>query len=341
MLFLHYNYIVMKKIHGLLSVALFFVSCDDGDLAVTDAIRYDAPTLVKCNLNNILYKLNGDQALILEISDVATAFKNKVETKKLITIDNTSNKLIFRSYNGEVKATNICATTPEFYPTPKEEWIAQSGVIEIKTIAIKSDPNTTTNATRITLYRHSIILRNISWLKPDGSIQLENSDRLFGVYQTAPTYPLAFGFQDNPLVYKSTCLNDNTIVAKSGSESMRLKLDDASFAALFNNTTTLPDAPKTRPLTVDNTIIYNLFNNIISVSDFCLPLPATRPIVLEEWKAAILTGTTNATIEVETENETSTTVKHTIYLRSVTFSNGNVSFYYGDRIKFGYFINPM
>lgn len=343
MLFLRYKFLIMKKIFGLLLVALLFASCDDGNLSVTDSIRYDAPSLVKCNLNNILYKLNGDQALILEITnavDFAKIFKNEEKTKDILNIDLSTNKFLFRSYNSAVKATNICGTTLDAFPSVKEEWVAQSGKIEVKTTAVKSTPNTTTNGTRITGYNHAIVLKDIEWLKPDGSKQLENLERPLGVFQTAPTYPLALGFQDSPLVFKSTCLNDNTIVAKSGSESMRLKLDDASYAALFNNTTTLPDAPKTKPLTTANTVIYNLFNNIISVSDFCLPLPTTRPVQLEEWKADILTGTTTATIEVETATETSSTVKHTIYLRSITFSNGNVSFYYGDRIKFGYFISP-
>ncbi len=333
----------MKKILILLSFALFFAGCDDGNLSITDSIRYDAPTLVKCNLNNILYKLNGDQALILEItnpSDFAKIFDNEEKTKDILNIDLTTNKLLFRSYNGEVKATNICATTTDAFPTAKEEWVTLSGKILVKTTAVKSDPNTTTNGTRITGYNHAIILKDIEWLKPDGNKQLENIERPYGVYQTAPKYPLAFGFQDSPLVFKSTCLNDNTIVAKSGSESMRLKFDDASYDALFTSTTTLPNAPKSRPLTATNTVTYNLYNNIIAVSDFCLPLPPTRPVQLEEWKAAILTGTTTATIEVETTTETSTTVKHTIYMRGVTFSNGNVAFYYGDRIKFGYFISP-
>jgi hypothetical protein len=343
MLFLHYNFIDMKKILGLLLVALFFVSCDDGDLSVTNAIRYDASTLVKCNLNNILYKLNGDQALILEITnatDFAKIFKNEEKTKDILNIDLTTNKLLFRTYNGEVKTTNICATTTDAFPTAKEEWVAQSGKIEVKTTAIISTPNTTTNATRITGYNHAIILKDIEWLKPDGKIQLENLERPFGVFQTAPTYPLAFGFQDNPLVFKSTCPNDNTIVAKSGSEAMRLKLDDTSYAALFTTATTLPNEPKSKPLTATNTVTYNLYNNIIAISDFCLPFPATRPVMLEEWKADLLTGTTTATIEVETATETTTTVKHTIYLKGITFSNGNVTFYYGDRIKFGYFLAP-
>jgi hypothetical protein len=340
MLFLPYKFFTMKKILGLFFVSLLFTGCDDGNVIIDETINLDNAEIVKCNLNNILFKIKENQAMILEISDINAAFKNKEETKALIPIDQTSNKLIFRTYNGEVKATNICATTFDIYPAPKEEWIAQSGVIEIKTIAIKSDPNTTTNATRITLYRHLIVLKNISWLKPDGKIQLENFDRPYGVYKTTPTN-LPFGFQDSPLVFKSPCSDDNTIIAKSGSESMRLKLDDNSYAALFNNTITLPNAPKTKLITANNKLTYNLFNGLVVLTDFCTPLPATRPATLEDWKANISNGTTNGIIEVETSTETTTKVRHTIWLRGITFDNGNVNFYYGDCIKFGYFITDI
>ncbi len=331
----------MKKTMVLFIGLLLFMGCDDGDLTASDVINLDSATLVKCNLNNIIYKINGDQALILEIADIATAFKNKEETKALINIDITANKLIFRTYNGEVKASNICATTPEFYPTPKEEWIAQSGVIEIKTIVRKSEPNTTTNATKIIGYRHLIFLRNINWLKPDGTTQQENFDRSFGVILTNPSYSLPFGFEDSPLVFKSPCPDDNTIIAKSGSESMRLKLDDTTYNYLFTTATTLPNTPKIRALTANNKLTYNLFNGLVVLTDFCTPLPATRPATLEDWKANISTASTNGIIEVETTTETTTSVKHTIWLRSIIFDNGNVNFYYGDRIKFGFLIQNI
>jgi hypothetical protein len=326
----------MKKIIGLLFVFLFFVGCDDGDLVV-ESISLDEVSPVKCNINNILYKFNDNQSMVLEMSDIATAFKNEESTKLPITIDNTANKLVFRTYNGEVKATNICATNFDAFPNVNDEWIAQSGLVSVVTKAQKSAPDATTNATRISGYNHSIVLKNIEWLKPDGSRQLETIDRPFGVYQTTPTNALPFGFQDNPLVFESTCLTDKTIIAKSGRESMRLKLDDTSYNFLFTNATTLPNNPKIKPLTATNTVVYNLFNGLINVSDFCLPLPAQ----LEQWTAIIQTGTTTATIEVETTTETTTRVKHTIYLKGVTFTNGNVSFYYGDRIKFGLFLKDI
>jgi hypothetical protein len=337
MLFLRYKFFIMKKILGLLFVMMAFSGCDDGDV-VQESISLDGIVPVKCNLNNILYKIKDNQSLALEIVDVANAFKNKKETKAIINIDNTTNKLIFRTYNGEVKATNICATTFDAFPSVKEEWIATAGKIVITTIAIVSQPNATTNATKISNYNHSILLRDIIWQKPDGSTQVDNFDRPYGVYQTAPTYNLPFGFQDSPLVFKSTCPDDITIVAKSGSESMRLKLDDTTYNFLFTTATTLPNAPKTKPLTANSTLVYNLFNGIISVADFCTPLPATRPATLEEWTANISSGTSNGIIEVETTSETSASVRHTIFLRGVIFGNGNVDFYYGDRIKFGYFI---
>ncbi len=331
----------MKRFLILFSTVLFFFGCDDGDISVTDAIRLDDALIVKCNFNTILYKIKDDQALLLEIADLSTAFENKEANKTPINISPTTNKLLFRTYNGTVKASNVCGTTFDINPTVKEEWIAQAGVIEIVTTVRKSEPNTTTNATTILGYRHVITLKNITWLKPDGATQLDNFGRTFGVYDTNVTTNLPFGFQENSLVFKSTCPTDNTLVAKSGSESMRLKLAPTSYAALFTPATTLPNAPKSKPITVENTLTYNFFSGLIALSDFCIPLPNTRPATLETWTANVSSGATNGIVEVETTTETSASVKHTIFLRGVTFGNGNVDFYYGDRIKFGFFIEQL
>jgi hypothetical protein len=326
----------MKKIFGLLIVSLLFVGCDDGDLVV-ESISLDGIVPVKCTINNILYKIKDNQSLALEIADIATAFKNKKETKAIITIDNSTNKLIFRTYNGEVKASNICATTFDAFPSVAEEWIAQYGTIEINTTVVNTAPATSTNATRISKYNHSIILKNVGWLKPDGSIQLETIDRPFGVYQTDPSL-LPFGFAADAPVLKSTCLNDNTIVALSGSEAMRLKLDPTAYTLLFTTVSTLPNAPKTQVVNATNKLTYNFFESAIALADFCALFPATPASSEEEWTAKASTSATNGIIEVETTSETSASVRHTIYVRGITFDNGNVTFYYGDRILFGYFI---
>jgi hypothetical protein len=333
MLFLPYKFFIMKKILGLLIVSVLFAGCDDGNVVVESIDLKDAK-LIKCAQNNILFKINSNQSMLLEIKETTILpFKNETGIRT-VAIDNSINKLLFRTYNGDVKETNICGTTLDAFPSTKEEWIALYGNVEVNTTVIKTEPNTN-NATRIKTYNHAILLKNIGWQKPDGTTQ-QQAEMAFGVYQTNPDYDLAFGFDSdtNTDVIKSSC--DKSIFNFSGRESLRLKLDDATYNSLFTNV----PSTKNALLNNSNTLTYSLFNNLINNAYFCTsPLPST-PILLEEWKAENGISDLLGTISVVTSTQTSTQFKHTITLKGVTFKKGNVSFYYGETIEMGSFITP-
>jgi hypothetical protein len=243
MLFLHYKFFIMKKILGLLLVLLFFAGCDDGDL-VAESIDFGTSTVKVCANNNLLYKINNNQSIIFEYEESSTVapFKNEIGTKPLLTIDNVKNKLFFRTYNGNPLDTSICGTILDANPSITKEWIAEYGTVEIKTTAILSTPNTTTNATRISKYNHAIVFKNVGWKKSDGGSQQE-AEIVYGVVQTNPDYALPFGFDSdtNSDVIKSSC--DTSIFNFSGSEALRLKLTQATYDALF--TTVASATPKT------------------------------------------------------------------------------------------------
>src|SRR6478672_528068 len=159
----------MKKIIGLLALALFLNGCDDGDLTV-ETINFDAVPAVKCSLNDIIYKLNGTEILALEVPASQNAFINEptvVGTPRIITLSGT-NRVVYRTYNGTVSSANICATVPASTPNVTEEWTATSGRIEITTTPV-TVTNATTNATTITKYNHYIVFKDISFNKPSGT----------------------------------------------------------------------------------------------------------------------------------------------------------------------------
>jgi len=68
----------MKKLLlSLCSIALLN-SCDDGDLTL-ETINFDSATAQECSLNNVVYKINGNQLLLIEIP--ATSLPFTLQTK--------------------------------------------------------------------------------------------------------------------------------------------------------------------------------------------------------------------------------------------------------------------
>jgi len=144
------------------------MACDDGNVTV-QTINFDSVTAHNCN--DLVYKLNSNEAFIIEITENALAFTNEPtvsNTPKTYQIS-SANHVVYRFYNGTVATANICSTIPPATPSVSEEWIATSGTIEITTTANKST-NSATNGTRITGFNHYIVLRNITF--PN---QLENN----------------------------------------------------------------------------------------------------------------------------------------------------------------------
>lgn len=325
----------MKKTMVLLIGLLLLVSCDDGNV-VLQTISFGDATIAKCDNTNLLYKISENQSMIFEFEESTTIapFKNDVNTKQPLAIDNLKNKLIYRTYNGNPVKTSICGTILDANPQITQEWIAEYGTVEIKTSAILSAPNTN-NATKISKFNHAIVFRNVGWKKPDGSTQQE-TEIPFGTVQTNPDYNLPFGFDSdaNTDVIKSSC--DTSIFNFSGSESLRLKLKPATFDVLF---ATIAGAnAKTALLDNDNTLTYSLYNNIINNAFYCVIPQPTAPVLLQEWKAENGISDIKGTISVITTTQTATQFKHTITLKGVTFKRNNVTFYYGDIIEMGSFV---
>ena len=314
----------MKRIIGLVCLVLFLNACDDGELTV-QTIDFSSVAAVKCNLNDIIYKLNGSEILALEVPESENAFINEPtisSTPRVVNL-NTTNRVVYRSYNGAVSSGNICATLPATTPNVIEEWTANSGRIEIVTTAV-STTNTTTNATTITKYNHYIVFKDITFIKPSG-IQVYETF-VFGNYQTnATTLPFAF---DVNSVQK--CSSNNQIYNFSGSESLTL----AIAPSLYPNTV----GTQSGIISATNIVTYKLFTSGLSQSYFCVsPTPST-PIVNQEWNAINGVSNVSGIIEVITTTESATSYRHYIHLKKVTFKKGNSSFTLGDDYLYGSFV---
>lgn len=315
----------MKRVVSLLVLVLLINACDDGNLVQED-ISFDDVSVLSCSTNDILYKINSQEAILLQIPfTVFTNTETTTGSPTTIDIDNSTYRVIYRFFNGTVTSSNICSIIPSATPTVNDEWIATSGQIQITTTAVKTT-NTTDNSTKITGYNHSIVLKNITFAKNNGTQVYETFS--FGDYvTTATTLPFAFEKVLNQ------CSTSKQIYEYKGSETFTLDNLDTS---LIVNTETPINTPRTAIIgSVNNKITYRLHSGLITPSYFCTTTTPTSPTISEEWNALSGASGESGIIEVTTIKNGTSAYKHTIVLKNTTLKKGNSDFKLGDRYIYG------
>lgn len=316
----------MKRVISLLVLVLLINACDDGNL-IQETISFDDVSVQSCSTNDILYKINSQESLILQIP--FTSFTNEptdTGSPTLINIDDSTYRVLYRSYNAAITSDNICNIIPPATPIVNEQWTASSGVIQITTTAVKTT-NTTTNSTTITGYNHNIVFKNISFTKPNGTQVYETFS--FGDYVTSAT-SLAFGFDE----VLEQCASSKQIYDYSSSESFTLSNIEAS---LIVNTETPTGSPRTALVgSSSNVLNYRLFTGgVISSSYFCNTTTPSTPTVSQDWQAVSGVSGTSGIIEVTTIKNGTSAYKHTIVLKKVSLKKGNSTFSLGDTYTYG------
>jgi len=314
----------MKRAFYGLIIALVFNSCDDGNLT-QEVISFDTVTTQSCSTNNIIYKIKGQEALLIQIP--SSSFTNEptaVGSPTIIDI-NSTNRVVYRFYNGTISSSMFCETIPPSSPTVTDEWIATAGKIQISTTAIKTT-NATTGKTSITGYNHNIVFKNITFAKQNGTQVYETF--AFGDYSRTIT-PLAFGFDET----LEQCPTSKQIYNYNSSEAVTLDNIDTN---LIQNQITPLNTPRTALIgTTANKLAYRLFTNgIVTPSYFCNTTIPTTPAISQEWIAESGVANVKGTIEVTTTNVLNTYTHH-IVLKKVTFVKGNNNFTLGDSYVLG------
>ncbi len=314
----------MKRIVNLLVLALLLNSCDDGNL-VLETINFEDATTQICNTNNIIYKLKKKEALLLEIP--SNSFVNEPTTIGVpteITISG-SNRVVYRFYNGNVAANNICETIAPATPYVIDQWTATGGTIQITTTAIKT-PNPADNSTKISGYNHNVIFKNITFAKANGTQVYETFP--FGDYITAATI-LPFSFDKT--LERCTDNTPNTLYNYSGSEALTLEIDPD----LITNDVTPLNTPRTGLIGLSTNILkYRLYAGLLTGSYFCNTSIPTTPTISQEWDSVVGVPGISGIIEVTTTTN-GTGLKHTIVLKKVTLKKGNSDFTLGDSYIYG------
>lgn len=150
----------MKNVFRLIFLALF-LSCDDGDIQI-ETVDFDSINTVEsckaasASTTNLLFKINVDEALILELP--AGLLKNEVTTEVIKSAISTTTKLTYRVFTDKVSKNYFCDEVPPLTPTVSEQVIAADGEILI----------TTATKDSIT-FEHIIRLNEISFISEDGS----------------------------------------------------------------------------------------------------------------------------------------------------------------------------
>lgn len=307
-------------------ITVLCTNCDDGKLEVK-SINFTSVLVQSCSTNNLLYKNNGTELLILDIPLTKFANDETMANNPIVVNLSSTERVIYRSYNGSVGSANICPTLPSTTPQVQQEWVATNGVVLITSTAIKTFDNNT-NATRITGYKHNIVFRNLTWDTPNGQV-VWAYDYTYGDYQTNVTKP-SFNFG---LTLTTIPCSVQRIFACNVSESIELNL--ATPATAFASSVTAAGAPRIIVLDDANKVIYrNYINGLISPSYYCAATLPSSPTLNESWIALNGESTISGWIEVETTTS-GPDFLHTVTLCKMKFQKGNSTFYLADRFLLG------
>lgn len=306
----------MKNIFILILSVLLLTACDDGDLTI-DTLNFDDVATQSCTTNNIIYKINDKEVLLIEIPKTAFGTEpTALNTPTLVPI-NTVNRVFYRFYDGTVAPANICETVAPLTPIVTKQWTASSGNIQISTTAQKN-----IDGTKITAYKHSIVLKNITFVKDNGSQVYETFN--FGDYTVSAT-PLPFSFGTS--VEKCS---SNLLYKYNSAESLTLNIDPSLLVttnlgtvktALIGNTT--------------NKLTYRLYTGLLSASYFCNIVEPTTPAIAQEWLADVGVSGVSGIVEVTTTTNGASGFKHSIVLKNAVLRKGNNFFTLGTSYNYG------
>jgi hypothetical protein len=166
----------MKKLIVLVASVFMLQACDDGDITL-ESFNFDSVTVQECTDNNLIFKINGDEMLLINIPETSFANTETPDGSPLIVSVSSTNQIIYRIYSTTVTSTSICNLIPPATPVVNQEWNATGGTIEIITDALYASDGTTING-----YTHNIKFKNVNFSGPTNSFSFTEYN--FGNYET-------------------------------------------------------------------------------------------------------------------------------------------------------------
>lgn len=132
----------MKKWFVVLIAALS-ASCDDGDFTLEGLNFDDQPVQTPCG-ELLIFKLgrNRNEALVMQLNGQDKSIFTTLTPNgapRLFEINNTSNRVVYRLFDGDVSAAYFCQDIPATSPKVTDEWITTGGTIQITTSLAQDD----------------------------------------------------------------------------------------------------------------------------------------------------------------------------------------------------------
>ena len=283
----------MKKILCLIAGLTLLSGCDDGDMTFK-SFDFSGVTSQSCSDSNIYFKINGEEALILTLSDNALLNEETPDDEpREVAVGSGGNTIIYRDYEGTVTSSMLCATPAPAFPGIQEEWTGD-GTLLIETQAIVVEG-------RITGYSHQITIQSATFTKGDESVTINNN--LFGTITRE--FDFTFDFipegEEEPEV--KPCDNKNLIYTLKGREALVFEFEEGLFDSDGGTQTIELDND-------DNEIYFLTYNGTISEGHICDNISPATPELTGRWEA--ISGTV---VIVTTPDDPGTS--HKIYLKNV------------------------
>ena len=142
----------MRNSLYLILVLNFLTSCDDGDIIVND-FEFDSRTISLCEgigKTKVMYKINNQD--VFEAISLVANNPNFSDASKVISQNTAStisfelsgtNKLNFRTFDGEIPSTYFCSDIPASSPDVIEEFVSVGGMVVITTEAVSANETDT------------------------------------------------------------------------------------------------------------------------------------------------------------------------------------------------------
>ena len=143
-----------------------------------------AGTVKSCTTKNLIFKHNGNKALLLEV-DKAALFPNVITapgSPRTALINGTTYKVVYRVYSGGLNDDFFCSSITPSNPILTEEWTADNGEADVSGIirVVTEDAGSGTFKHTISLYK-TTFRKGVKYYSPDPD---NNGIYVFGVYFT-------------------------------------------------------------------------------------------------------------------------------------------------------------
>ncbi len=320
----------MKRFFALFTVLFLLANCDDGNIEAA-SFDFAEAKVASCGsgtANFFIYNAKDKRTFIIKIAE--SNFKNLITPSNnpiVLKIDNASNKVIYREYSDNISSETLCAAIPVSTPTVSKEWVAVGGNIVIKTTVVKVE--NTDGSSTISGYNHSISFENIAFETGNG--QQKNDLIEFGKYFTSAVSIVNF-----TTLQTKNCGTNTFFYKYSSNQAMSLLANSSLFD------TNILGTPKTQFIdNLSNKLVYNIYNpNSGTLTDdyFCSTTLPVFPTIFENWIAdngADTNGFISGQIEVTTASNGVGKFSHTIVLKNIHFSKGEIGFKLASKYVFG------